>query len=223
ILRVAELPNKSYPHGMAYDRKRNQLLVVFTRFDMIQIFDADSMRPAGEILFSDVRHSGETYRHHINDVCVWEDDLYVSMFSETGKVSEEVFDGAILQYDLPRRKKVKTVIGHLSQPHSVKVFDGKLYFLDSLKGNFRDASGEVLSSFSGFVRGLDFDGRYWYVGQSVNRYISRMQGVSNNISMDSGIIAIDAHSKASRFLQVLNIQDINTISICKPSNLGEGI
>ena len=87
-------------------------------------------------------------------------------------------------------------------PHNVKIINGSLTLLDSLKGHLLTNNVQISGKFPAFTRGLDFDGQYYYIGQSKNRNHSKNLGLSKNISIDSGIIIFDNTTKASRFLQL---------------------
>ena len=70
--------------------------------------------------------------------------------------------------------------------------------LDSLRGNLLSHNFQVIGTFPGFTRGLDFDGRFFYIGQSRNRNHSKYLGKSDNISIDSSIIIFDPITKVSK-------------------------
>ena len=74
----------------------------------------------------------------------------------------------------------------------------------------------IKSSFPGFVRGLTFDGKYYYVGQSEDMYTSQNFGSSNQNTMcNAGIYKIDLEKNISRFISMydnMNIHDLLTYS-----------
>ena len=61
---------------------------------------------------------------------------------------------------------------------------------------------KVLGKFPAFARGLDYDGSYYYIGQSRNRNFSKLLGDSLNISIDTGVVIFEPKEKISRFLQL---------------------
>ena len=75
-------------------------------------------------------------------------------------------------------------------PHNVSQFDGSIHVLD-LPGHLRFNNLSVQGTFPAFTRGLSY-GRGYFIGQSKNRNHSKVMGVSNNISIDCGIIIFDA-------------------------------
>jgi len=124
------------------------------------------------------------------------------MFSQTGNWKLDIFDGAILEFDIDTKKLVGPVVRDLWMPHNVKVIDGSLTLLDSLKGQLLTNNAQISGDFPAFTRGLDYDGQYYYIGQSRNRNYSKNLGLSKNISIDAGIIIFDNQTKVSRFLQL---------------------
>ena len=99
-------------------------------------------------------------------------------------------------------------------PHNPKIFNGNFYVNDSLRGNLLGNNFNIVSNFKSFTRGLANDGSYFYIGQSKNRNFSRNIGITNNTSIDSGIVILDEKSKVSRFLQLsLHLSEIHSIEI----------
>ncbi|MBF0282565.1 MAG: DUF4915 domain-containing protein [Zetaproteobacteria bacterium] len=209
------LPQGSYPHGLALDEKRKLLYLVQSRFDQISVYDIESYQEVDRIFLTNKcsRSNFETYQHHINDICVDGDSLFISMFSRTGMMQADWYQGAIVDYDVVDKQILGDVASGLWMPHSVKMLGGRLAFLNSMRGDLHIAAHRVESHFNGFIRGLDFDGRYYYIGQSTHRYFDLMEGSSNNISIDSGVYVYDAATHATRFFQTPMIKDINTLLV----------
>lgn len=214
-LDILTLPKQSYPHGILTDKENNLLYVVLARRDEIQAYDLKSLKPVRTITLSDKFRNTGQYAHHMNDIWLDGESLYISMFSYTGNVQKNYFDGVIAEYDLKSDRMIGPLAYDLWQPHTVKIINQSLCFLDSMRGNLHTTSQKIESHFNGFVRGLDYDGYYYYVGLSVHRYFDRMQGTSNNISVDCGIYILDSESKACRFLPMKYITDINTLALYK--------
>ena len=99
-------------------------------------------------------------------------------------------------------------------PHNISFHDGSLAVLDSLRGELKSNNSRVIGKFPAFTRGLDFDGVYYYVGQSRNRNYSKNLGLSLNISIDTGIIIFDPVTKASRTIHLpQKLSEIHTILV----------
>ena len=150
--------------------------------------------------------------HHCNDCEYSNNHLYVSMFSETGNWKKDVYDGCILEIDLIKKKINQSICQNLWMPHNPKIINGSFYVNDSLRGNLLGNNFNVCGSFPAFTRGLDYDGNFFYIGQSKNRNFSKNIGLSNNISIDAGITVFDEKTKISKFLQVSpRISEIHSI------------
>ena len=120
----------------------------------------------------------------------------------TGNWKRDIFDGVVLEYDIVTNELVGTVIQNLWMPHNIKYIEGSLHVLDSLPGQLKTNNANVIGEFPAFTRGLAHNGVYYFIGQSRNRNYSKNIGISKNISIDAGVIVFDAHTKASRFLQL---------------------
>lgn len=87
-------------------------------------------------------------------------------------------------------------------PHNVSYFEGSIHVLDSLPGHLGFNNLSVQGTFPAFTRGLSYDQGYYFIGQSKNRNHSKVIGVSNNISIDCGIIIFNSELNVSRFVQL---------------------
>jgi len=201
IIRKKEMPYGSRAHGVSYSEIHNLFFINCTYLDKVLFID-ESFNIYDELSISYKHERGKKPFHHINDCAVYGDSLYISMFSETGNWKSDLFDGAIIEYDILTKHKVGSLVRDLWMPHNVKFINGSFTFLDSLKGNLRGNNAQILGTFPAFTRGLDYNNELFFIGQSKNRNFSKTIGVSNNISIDAGIIAFDPETKVSRFLQL---------------------
>jgi hypothetical protein len=211
-----ELPEHSVPHSLVIDKKNRLIYVVLSQQDKVCAYDLKTYKLVRTITLSDKYEKTGIYHHHMNDICLDGSSLYISMFSKTGNVQKYFYDSAIVEYDLDGDKVVGSVMDGLWQPHSVMIINNQLCFLDSMRGNFHLYPQKIETHFNGFVRGLDFDGKYYYIGQSIHRYFDRMMGHSDNISVDCGVFVLDNSSKACKFYPAPTLKDINTIKLLKP-------
>jgi len=212
-LERVELPKKSRPHGVSIDKINGLIYIAFSTMDAVGVFDVNKKKIINKINISEKFSLQGSASHHINDLCVFEDSLFVSMFSISGNWKKSVFDGGIIEYNLKSDRVVGPVVSNLWMPHSVKMIDGNLCYCDSMRGNFHITTHKVESTFNGFIRGLDYDGQFYIIGQSVHRYFDRMKGFSNNIALDTGFFIFDSDSKGCRFYSVPHILDIHTLEI----------
>ena len=90
-----------------------------------------------------------------------DDLLLVSYFSKSGLWRKGIFDGGVSEINL-NNYKITELISNLKQPHSPEVINNKICVLDSMGRNLF-IGDTVRCSFPGFVRGLAFDGQYYYV------------------------------------------------------------
>lgn len=202
IVRQKELPIGTRAHGVAYSEMTNCFYIVGSYMDAVLELDADSLEIKDTIHFSNKRDRYHQAHHHCNDCCVVGTSLYVSMFSYTGNWKKDIFDGAVVEIDLTTKTINGPIIQNLSMPHNISYHGGGICVLDSLPGYLRKNNASVVGEFSAFTRGLDFDGIYFYIGQSRNRNFSKNLGVSNNISIDTAIVIFDEHTKVSRSLHL---------------------
>lgn len=192
-------------HGIAFNSYNNLFYVACSNTDQIKIFNK-KLEYVNSISISDKYEMYKTPQHHINDLFIKDNFLYVSMFSLSGNHKRNIYDGGVLEIDLCNETKRNTIFGDLFMPHSIKFIKDSFFVLDSLRGGLI-AGSQNIASFTGFSRGLSFDGDYFYVGQSRNRNFSIINQQKNNISIDNSILIYDAKNKFSR-----NIYLPNTIS-----------
>jgi hypothetical protein len=201
--------NINNTHGLALDEQRKLLYVVETGVDKIGIFSINPLRRIDEIIID----TTDQDFHHMNDIWLEDGSLYVSMFSKIGNWRRGIFDGVILELDIETKQIKHVVIQNLKQPHSVKIFNDKVYYCDSMNYNFC-CNGEVLGNFNSFLRGLTYDDQYFYIGQSEIKYFDRLPKTITNTSVDCGFHIYDSNHKISRFIKLpaTNIYDILIIN-----------
>ena len=214
LLESFPLPTGLRAHGIDFSAKHDVYLIASSEQDAVIFLDSN-FKILDKVSFSYKKDRLNKAEHHCNDLHIVGDSIYVSMFSVTGNYKKEVYDGGILEIDIPTREIKHTLCNNLSMPHNVKFYDDSMHVLNSLKGELLYDNFSVKGVFPAFTRGLDYDGQYYYVGQSRNRNFSKSIGLSNNISIDAGIIIFDPKTKLSRFLQVhpklAEIHSIHTI------------
>jgi hypothetical protein len=208
---LIELPRQSTPHGLAIDRERRRIYVVLSTRDEVAGFDLANGECVDSITLTPKFERTGRYSHHFNDIAILGDRLFISMFSITGNVANFIYDGGIVEYDLQGREFFGHLVRDLWQPHSVRVINQSLCFLDSMRGHLHTDWHKVETVFNGFMRGLDFDGQYWYLGQSVHRYFDRGHSSLGNMSVDSGVVIYDGLTRLTRVIQTPRIRDLNTI------------
>ena len=200
--------------GLAYDKKRHVFFIANAGEDTISVYEADNFKLLDKIYYSRKSRKHVMGRHHLNDVCVSEDFLFVSYFSHSGNWKREVYDGGISEYHIDHLNDppMKVVEG-LWKPHSPEIIQGDLCYLDSMRGRLHVNSQMIAGEFSGFTRGLAYDGRFYYIGQSEDMYVTKRFGVAGNIMMNAGFYIFDRTSKASRFYPMLGNMNVHDLLI----------
>ena len=197
-------------HGLSFCKISKKFAIASSYKDKVLIFN-DKWRKIKELKISSKYHENKTAQHHCNDCELINNNVYVSMFSITGNWKKDCYDGGILEININNKKK-QCIIHNLWMPHNVKYFNGSIHVLDSLKGNLLYNNFSIKGTFPAFTRGLDFKDGLFYIGQSRNRNFSNFMGLSNNISLDTGVIIFEPDLKISRFIQVSSkISEIHSV------------
>lgn len=203
----------SIMHGLSIDIDNRRLFVGNTGRDSVSILDLDNGKLIEEIFISKKYEKGDVDKHHINDLHYYKGDLFISMFSFSGLWREGVYDGGIAKMDLNKKKITHYPKSELWMPHSINFINGEMVFVDSMRGDVYKTNNKKLVNVNGFARGLAYDGKYYYIGQSEHRYFDRLKDISKNIHLNCGIHTYDPVHKASRFYSFENLTNIHTIKI----------
>jgi hypothetical protein len=212
---IIELPPKTRPHGIAFCARRDLIFISFTGHDSIGIYDSKTLSLVDEVFLSNKMKQCGIAQHHINDLCVIDDALYVSMFSLSGNWRLGVYDGGIIEFDIDSRKFNDPILRDCWMPHSPQLIGENLMYCDSMRGSVNCGTWKKMIKFNGFVRGLAYDNQFYYVGHSMHRHIHRLENVSSNVSIDTGIFMFDEQSKISKFFHTPQLTDIHSLYIQK--------
>jgi hypothetical protein len=213
VLEVKPLTNAN-DCGLAYNKKRNVFFIANAGEDTISVYEANNFKLVDKIYYSKKSKNHVMGRHHLNDVCVSEDFLFVSYFSHSGNWKREVYDGGISEYQIDHlNDPPMQIVGGLWKPHSPEIIQGNLCYLDSMRGRLHLNSQMFAGEFSGFTRGLAHDGRFYYVGQSEDMYVTKRFGIAGNIMMNAGFYLFDITTRASRFYPMLDNMNIHDLLI----------
>lgn len=205
--------------GIAHDPKRDLLVLANSTTDCLTIYEREGFRQVARIPFSYKCGLDIKSPHHLNDVCIAEDHLYVSYFSYGGAWRKGQYDGGVSEFHLDRLSEGPTPLATgLWSPHSPKFIDGNLCYLDSMRGNLHINNQTVAAGFHGFARGLAFDGNYYYVGMSEDMYMSRVFSVRDSIMMNAGFFMVDIDTRASRFYPMLNNMNVHDLLVVQPTD-----
>lgn len=200
----------SYNHytGIALDNR--YIYVICSAEDVIEIYSKKNNQKIHEVPFGRFsKNSNSPY--HLNDCFLFEDKLFFSYFSESGFWRNEIFDGGISYMDT-KTFKIHRVISNLKQPHSPKMIENSLHYCESMLGKVFNGNSNEILSLNGFIRGIDFQKGFYFIGQSETMYLSRFKNF-NPISINSGIHLYSTKTKLSKFYPSLGIKNIHHFEV----------
>ena len=214
-IEVIELQKNSEPHGIFIDTKRNLLFIGQPGRDSVASYDLETKKLVKEYFISNKWSKNKKDNHHVNDPFVYGDSLFISMFSFSGNWLNEVYDGGVMEIDLESGEIIGTPIIDKWMPHSIMRVNGKLTLLNSMLGELWSANYGKLTTANGFVRGLAYDDKYFYIGMTEHRYPEKLLGIRDKIDMDTGILVFDNNTKMSKFYPMNMIESIHSIILYK--------
>lgn len=214
-----DLPKGSRPHGLAYSLSRKIACVVSAGRDSICFVDVLKSHVVDEVFISEkCKQNGMNEQHHLNDIVFSEDEqeLYVSMFSFSGHWRQEIFDGGVMSFDMKSLTfSNEKLFSNLWMPHTTSFVDNKLFIIDSMRGIPYLGSTRPLAKLPGFIRGMDYDDEFLYIGQSAHRYTDKLERFSENIQLNCGIYVLDVESKSNYFFNFDEFDNIYSILVKK--------
>jgi hypothetical protein len=176
------------PHDIEWDG--DKLLVASTGNDSIYaiILDEETGKVTREYRVYE-HYDGKHDMYHLNSIAIGNAGcVYFSVFGKREKVGKWglMEHGRILK--MWKDKNGELILSDLTQssketyfhPHSLTMVDGDLYFCESHRFVFRSLYAP-LQAFrcDGYTRGIAYDDKYFYVGISASRNISRSDGTPN--------------------------------------------
>ncbi len=212
---LIELPANCEPHGVACDANAQTVFVAQPGRDSVGVYELASGKKIDEIFVSDKWQNNKKDNHHVNDLCVVDNSLYVSLFSFTGNWMDEVYDGGVLEISIPRSELVGPAMSNLWCPHSVSRIDGKLLVLDSMRGQLVTMNWKRLGQFNTFLRGLDHDGQYFYVGMSGFRHADKVDDEAKSIGIDAGLVVFEPDTRLTRTFVVDEFESVHSVLVAK--------
>jgi len=208
----------SFSHGLTYCPIREKIFISKAGLDKISVYNTRDFSHLEDIVLSSKTAKYKRDNHHMNDIFVKDDFLYVSLFSHSGNWPKGIYDGGIIEINLDNYSDRHILINDAWMPHGVCFIDNELHYLDSMSGRLYRGSKKLLGEFSGFVRGLAYDSNFYYIGQSEGRYFDRLQGIKNYISLSGGVYMFDPQTKAGRFLSMQGVRQIRNVMVLSNEN-----
>jgi uncharacterized protein (TIGR03032 family) len=202
------LPRTSYTTGVldAHDvgiTKNGEIIFVNTRFNCLATISKNkSFKPIWKPFFIDKIIDED--RCHLNGLAM-ENGMakYVTAVSKSNTIDgwrDRRRDGGVV-IDV---EKNEIVCEGLSMPHSPRIYNGKLWLLNSGTGelgfvDFKNKKFVPVVFMPGFGRGLSFFGKYAFVGLSKPRY-ERFEGLALDQKLK------DADSEPWCGIQIINLE-----------------
>lgn len=200
ISHICTLPKGSRAHGISFNESNDKYYITCSDLDVVLELNKN-YEIVRQFKLSNKRKTSAEAMHHCNDNLSLGGSLFVTMFSSTGNWKNDIYDGCIAEFDIESGIRGTDIKSGLYMPHNIKYYDGTIHVLDSLPGHLRFNNLSIQGTFPAFTRGLDYKSGLYYIGQSKNRNSSKVIGLSNNISIDCGVVVFNPEIKASRFLQ----------------------
>lgn len=201
-----DLPNYC---GLSVCDQTGNMSVLNSGTDEILTFDSIG---GGLIRRRKFRNKAKHHGHHINDCVYHYGLLYCSYFSYSGGYKVDVFDGGVASLDPLDDSDPEPILTGLWKPHSPRFFDGKIFVLDSMRGELLSGKPNFKAKFSGFVRGMDKLLQYYVIGQSEDMYVSERMHL-DTVMLNAGVYIYDSEFNASRFIPLNGLMNIHDIMI----------
>lgn len=161
-------------HDLAW--VKDKLIGTNTMFSCLSVIDDDfSFKPFWKPDF--ITELAPEDRCHLNGIAVNNDKIeYATALGNTNSASgwrENKMNGGVL-IDV---EKNKIILENLAMPHSPRVFDDRLFVLNSAQGELLEINRttyekQIISKIGAFARGLDKFGDYLFIGVSKLRHNS---------------------------------------------------
>lgn len=207
VINHKQLTGKLDFHGVSVNK--DKAYIVETKTNSIGVYDLqENIEKIDEIRFSNENHDV----YHVNDLCITNDILYLSMFSNPHIINKYSFflkhflpkkheQGLIIEYSLKEKKVIKISHDHLFQPHSVLIHDDQLYYCVSAKFLVKK-NNEVIFNCNGYTRGLAIKEQIMFIGQSMSRNLEVLTKEHTNIMLNCGIYIHDISTRQSFFVEI---------------------
>ena len=215
IKKIIKILPKSEPHGVCIDEHGRYAYIGTPGRDSVIKINLIKSKIEDEYFISNLWKENKKDNHHVNDIFINNDKLYISLFSFTGKWLEEKFDGGVLCIDL-KSKKRKILTKKIMMPHSITKHKDKFYILESLTGNLRSPFDKKIFEFNNFLRGMTFidDRNIIVMGMTNHRYPERYFKKNNkSLFFNSGLILFDYKNNISKIYDIsMNIKNIHSVT-----------
>lgn len=155
-----------------------------------------------------------THHHHINDICIHNDKLYISSFSYCNENKKYFSKGAISVIN-PITMNAKMIVDKLKHPHSPVIFENRLYVCssgDAAIFSINLQNNELKLEYKGIdahARGLYITENYFFLG--ISHSIGRTKSSFTNPTF--GLLKFNKFNGATeRFLLPKNCNNVYMIT-----------
>ncbi len=158
---------------------------------------------------------------HLNGMAVENNEIkYLTALGSTdlkqGWRENKTTGGILMEYP-----SGKIILSGLSMPHSPRIYDGKLYLLNSAQGelievNPKTGSSEIVVNIGGFARGMSKIGNYLFIGVSKLRHNSDVfSDLPIAKTSYAGVVAVHLPSKTivSKLEYIMSVDEIYDVKI----------
>jgi hypothetical protein len=198
-----------WAHGLVYSKYHKSFFVVASKKDGIIQYDAETLDYKKFYSFKKRKGTASDYAHHLNDICVINDELFISMISYSGFWKNAIYDGVIGNLELfDNYFDVRILKSNLNFPHSITSVGNEIFYLESTTGTLKRGVGDDIAQFNGFVRGLTGNRKLIYIGQSRERRLKDALKYRAAVNLDAGIYIYDRDSQTYRFWRLPDMMDI---------------
>jgi len=131
---------------------------------------------------------------HLNDVFIYNNEIYVSLFGRFERHREyerKKGKGCILNITkcLSSNSNRKDCFDYkqrnLFDPHSIKIVKGEFYYCESAKSQLKKEGKIIYQSERGYLRGFEYDNQKLFIGQSKSRHLPDSLSQSKLLIIDS--------------------------------------
>lgn len=183
-------------HGVAVNN--DKAYIVESALNTIGVFALPTLERIEEIVMDDAQED----ILHINDIFIWDNQMYLSMFSFSGNWREKMEDtGVVVKIDLNDYTKQEIILRNFKHPHSIRIHNDKILVCNSAHFEVKE-NNEIIFKGSGYLRGLAVSENKYYFGQSESRNVEWVRNQKTNISIDAGIHIFDRKEKLSKFISL---------------------
>ena len=191
---------------------KNILFIACSYGDEVISIDLNNLKKTDSFTIREIDLNNSIIpQHHVNDIFLYDESLYVTMFSNSGNWQQGFLDGCIKKISL-KTKECVTVKSNLRMPHNILINQIGYFVCNSLDGEIIHNDNIIFKS-NGFTRGLYVENEILVVGESKNRNFSFNKSNNLNSSLDTKINFVDLKTGVYKSIQLpWGISEIHSIT-----------